>query len=263
MKVSSEISKENLTAASEDNKTSTQKGDEKDHVEQAASVQNKIDEEKITIDYLHKNHDFFNHHPAILGSIEIPHESGAAVSLIERQIGILREQNTQQKIHLAELIEIANDNEKSNQRIHKLILSLLDCNGIDACEVVLDDILCDDFSVDAVALRLFVEPQPEQPEHLFIKTDSVLSNELDKLLNTRKPMCGYFKKLPLEELFEDKAQSIASLAILPLYIEKNNCFGALIMASNNVRRFSSDSGTLFLERLGETLSHVVNRFLNK
>jgi len=251
MNSSSELEKENLTMSDSEPKIAS------------GSQPEPINEEQITIDYLQANHDFFNDHPSLLASIEIPHDSGGAVSLIERQVGILREQNSLQKVHLAELVEIANDNEQSNQRIHKLILSLLDCDAVDACEVVLDEVLGNDFAVDAVALKLFVDAIPEQPKHLFIQADSRLGNELEKLLNTRKPMCGYFKNLPMDELFAEKSQSITSLAVLPLYIEKNNCFGALIMGSNNVRRFNAEMGTLFLERLSETLSHIINPFVQQ
>ncbi|MCW8929775.1 MAG: DUF484 family protein [Gammaproteobacteria bacterium] len=215
-------------------------------------------EEQITADYLSVHPDFFNQYPALLASLEIAHASGSAVSLIERQVSILREQNAQHKSQLTELVEIAKENEQSNHRMHKLTLSLMGCEGVDACEVALDEILCDDFSVDAIALKLFVEPIADQPEHLFVQSDSTLGQELDKLLTTRKPMCGFFKKLPMAELFEEKSQSIASMAVLPLFIEKNNCFGALILGSQNVRRFNADMGTLFLERLSETLSHKLN-----
>lgn len=220
-----------------------------------------VDEEQITIEYLKSHPDFFSHHAALMADLTVPHASGSAVSLIERQVDILRDQNRQQKAQLAELIDIARDNEKSNLKIHKLTLSLLDCQEIDACEVVLDEHLGNEFSVDALSLKLFSEPQADQPEHLFVKSGTTLAVELEKLLNLRKPMCGFFKTLPLEELFEEKAESIASLAVLPLFVEKNNCFGALVLGSNNIRRFNADMGTVFLERLAETLSHVLHRFI--
>ncbi len=220
-----------------------------------------VDEEQITIEYLKSHPDFFNHHAALMADLTVPHASGSAVSLIERQVDILRGQNRQQKAQLAELIDIARENEKSNLKIHKLTLSLLDCQEVDACEVVLDEHLGNEFSVDALALKLFSEPQADQPEHLFVESGTNLATELEKLLNLRKPMCGFFKTLPLEELFEDKAESIASLAVLPLFVEKNNCFGALVLGSNNIRRFNADMGTVFLERLAETLSHVLHRFI--
>ena len=220
-----------------------------------------VDEEQITIEYLKSHPDFFNHHAALMADLTVPHASGSAVSLIERQVDILRDQNRQQKAQLAELIDIARDNEKSNLKIHKLTLSLLDCQEIDACEVVLDEHLGNEFSVDALSLKLFSEPQADQPEHLFIELGTTLAVELEKLLNLRKPMCGFFKTLPLEELFEEKVEFIASLAELPLFVDKNNCFGALVLGSNNIRRFNTDMGTVFLERLAETLSYVLHRFI--
>ena len=220
-----------------------------------------INEAQITADYLAAHPDFFDQQSTLLTSLELSHASGSAVSLIERQVNLLREQNFQHKTQLTELVNIAKENEQSNQRMHKLTLSLMSCEGIDATEVVLDEILCDDFSVDAIALKLFVEPIEEQPEHLFVQTDSVLGQELDKLLNTRKPVCGFFKKLPLDELFEEKSHPISSVAVIPLFVEKNNCFGALIIGSHNVRRFNADMGTLFLERLGEILSHKLNVYV--
>lgn len=220
-----------------------------------------VDEEQITINYLRNHSDFFDKQPDLLTTLDVPHETGNAISLIERQVNVLREQNSQQKIHLAELVEIAKDNELSNQRIHKLTLSLLACNAIDACEVALDESLCRDFSVDAIALKLFTDPIEEQPEHLFVADKDPLKLELDKLLTTRKPVCGFFKNLPMNMLFDEKAETISSLAVLPLYIEKNDCFGVLVMGSNNIRRFDANMGTLFLERLAEIISHIVKPML--
>ncbi len=220
-----------------------------------------INKKQVTADFLAEHPDFFNQHASLLASLEIAHASGSAVSLIERQVSILREQNSQYKSQLTELVAIAKENEQSNQRMHKLTLSLMGCTGIDACEVALNEVLCDEFSVDAVALKLSIEPQSEQPEHLFVQSDTSLGKELEKLLNTRKPVCGFFKKIPLDELFDEASSSITSLAVIPLFIEKNNCFGALVLGSNNVRRFNAEMGTLFLKRLGEVLSHRLSAFI--
>jgi len=157
----------------------------------ASEQTTEVNQEQVAADYLSSHPDFFKHHSALLASMEITHASGSAVSLIERQVTLLREQNAQHKKQLSELVEIATENEQSNQRMHKLTLSLIGCKGIDACEVALDEILCDEFSVDATSLKLFIDPVDEQPEHLFVSSKTVLGQELDKLLNTRKPMCGF------------------------------------------------------------------------
>lgn len=224
---------------------------------------NTNNEEQDVIDYLQSHPDLLIRNPALLANIEIPHDIGGATSLIERQVGILRKQNSQQKAQLTELFEIANENEQSNQKIHKLTLALLGSKNLSASEKALNDILCENFSVDAVSLRVFIEPKSKQAQHLFIEKSSTSSKELDKLINTRKPQCGYFKQLPVDELFSNTSEDLSSFAVLPLFVEKNNCFGVLILGSYNMRRFNADMGTVFLERMGETISHILSSFVKK
>ena len=220
-----------------------------------------MDEEKITVNYLRKHYDFFYQHKDLLMSLKIPHVSGGAVSLIERQVEHLREQNTQLEKNLDELVSIAKDNESSNQRMHQLTLALLDCETLDAIAAVMDEILCDTFFVDHVKLRLFIQPAADQTENLFAKPGSDLVKELEKILNKRQPACGFFKNLPLQPLFEDQADKVASLAVIPLFIEKNSCFGALVLGSHNDSRFNAEMGTHFLQQLGELLSHALIRYI--
>ena len=42
-------------------------------------------------DYLEANPAFFERHSAILSSLSVPHGSGEAVSLVERQVSMLRQ----------------------------------------------------------------------------------------------------------------------------------------------------------------------------
>ncbi len=79
-------------------------------------------------DYLKNNPEYFNEHPEILSELRIPHESGSAVSLVERQVSVLREQNDQARKRLHELIEIARQNEDLARRMHQLALTLMDAD---------------------------------------------------------------------------------------------------------------------------------------
>jgi len=55
--------------------------------------------ENLVSDYLRDNLDFFVKNPSIIAELKIPHESGDAISLVEKQLAILRSQNqeTQKK----------------------------------------------------------------------------------------------------------------------------------------------------------------------
>jgi len=64
-------------------------------------------------DYLLQHPEFFNQHPALLRDLDIKHESAGAVSLVERQIQLLREKNSSLEKKILHLVQIAQDNESS------------------------------------------------------------------------------------------------------------------------------------------------------
>ena len=72
--------------------------------------------------YLREQPDFFNQHSALLLELEIPHPSGDAISLFDRQLSALREENRQLKANIHSMIENARANEMLIKRIHGLVL---------------------------------------------------------------------------------------------------------------------------------------------
>ena len=77
------------------------------------------------IELLKLNPDFLVRNPALLSELEIPHRTGLAVSLIERQVGVLREKLKSGDKRLRALMDIARDNERLAQSRHRLSLNLL------------------------------------------------------------------------------------------------------------------------------------------
>ena len=70
-------------------------------------------EEKTVADYLRNNPEFFQNNPSLLASLEIPHSCGPAISLVEHQIKVLRDQNAQLKRKLMDLVHVARDRKGS------------------------------------------------------------------------------------------------------------------------------------------------------
>ena len=77
-------------------------------------------------EFLLCNPDYFIKNPEVLTAIQVPHITGEAVSLVEKQLSLLREQNSQAQKKLHELIEIARQNEELARRMHSLSLTLMD-----------------------------------------------------------------------------------------------------------------------------------------
>ena len=83
------------------------------------------DEEAITA-YLQSNPDFFERHPALLAGLRLPHEAGGgAVSLVERQVSVLRQKNMALERKLKDLVDVARGNDQIAGRIHGLAMRLL------------------------------------------------------------------------------------------------------------------------------------------
>ena len=65
-----------------------------------------IDEESIAR-FLQLNPDFFERHQAILGRMRLPHaRSASTISLVERQVEVLRERQAELEGKLAEFVKV-------------------------------------------------------------------------------------------------------------------------------------------------------------
>ena len=100
--------------------------------------------------FLQANPSFFDDHPALLRDLVIPHDSGDAVSLLERQANLLREENDRIKRQFNELIRLATENERLNRKIHELAVALVDAPGPQAIFRVLESRLTEDFDAHRV-----------------------------------------------------------------------------------------------------------------
>ena len=82
------------------------------------------------VQYLHHNADFFEHHPQLLARLRLQHpRNGSTVSLIERQVEVLREKIQAQEQKLAEFVRVARANNVLAEKIHRFTRRLLRTSG--------------------------------------------------------------------------------------------------------------------------------------
>ena len=209
-------------------------------------------------DYLTNHAEFFNEYPELLADLQLSHASGKAVSLIERQVQVLREQNYDLKQRLMELVDVARDNDRLNERLHKLTLELIGAGSLTELVESLEHQLRNEFMADAIILHL-----PELDESRQRETGAqplVIDDHLRELLPTplteNKPQCGRLKQAQAEFLFGEQATAIESSAVIPL--GENACGGLLTIGSREVNRFNPCMGTVFLMHLGELLVRLLD-----
>ncbi|MEX1033931.1 MAG: DUF484 family protein [Cellvibrionaceae bacterium] len=209
--------------------------------------------------YLREHNDFFVSHPELLESINLPHESGDAVSLVERQVALLRERNIDMRHRLSKLLDNARDNDKLFDKTRRLILTLLE--GRSLSELV-DTVLFSfdrDFAIPYTSLVLFGDAArlPECSAHICGVHDA--RHAVGRILTANKAICGDFSASELQFLFPGQAEQVGSAAVVPLL--HGNCFGLLAVGSNDPNYYRSSMGTLFLGHIAEVLNRLLPKYL--
>lgn len=215
------------------------------------NVQGTVSPQEVA-EFLREHPRFFQDHLDLLEVLEVPHPSGAAVSLVARQLDLLRERNRSLQQQLEEILQVARDNDALYQRLQQLTLALMDAKGVEDALASLEWGLHEYFKTDFVAVRL-TAPVLESPvEGLFIPTESADRVLLEPMLEADKPECGRPDPVRARCLFGENAAEVASEALVPL--RHAGLRGILAIGSRNNGRFQPGMGLLFLSQLGEILS---------
>ncbi len=207
-------------------------------------------DEQAVVDYLRQHADFFLRHDYLLPELELPHaDTGAAVSLIERQVAVLREQRHELKRKLQQLTQTARDNEHLLERIERLILALLESPDDETALLRLRSGLREDFHADAVELKwLHGDAQGTAAQQLF-----------DRIIQRKEPVCGHIAPAQGQFLFGKVAEELASGAVIPLLDPHDgHCMALLGIGSIDPRRFHAEMGTTFLRYLGAVLARLLD-----
>ena len=216
-------------------------------------------EQQLAIDLqliglLRDNPDILDRHPELLSVLELSHNSGGAVSLIERQVGVLRQQIKGKEKQLLELVDVARDNERLADIRHQLAVDLLTSHDVaDVINIVLDAFKTA-LNADHAVIKLFSEDKTliEQSPDLYVDKNDEALNAFKTMMQHKNTVCGKSTEEQKSYLFDDQASSIKSVAIIPLVAGAN--LGLVGLGANDMARFSSSKGTDFLSQIGELIS---------
>src|SRR5215510_12734347 len=77
-------------------------------------------EEESVARYLQHNPDFFERHQPLLARLRLPHaRTGSTISLVERQVEVLREKTANVEQKLADFVKVARANDTIADKLHK------------------------------------------------------------------------------------------------------------------------------------------------
>ena len=225
-------------------------------------VEEQITEQTVQ-QFLQQNPDFFERNSDLLSALRLPHAAGGTVSLVERQLSVLRQKDLKLERQLNDLIEVARANDALAAKIHTLTLALLATHSLKSTLAQIETALRSGFDADQSILVLFGEPDS------FIDVDvgrffaPVARNDerlkaFDTFLAGGTSRCGQVRDAQRDFLFGEDTNEIGSAALVPL--GKKCEIGFMAIGSADADRFHPGMSIDFLTRLGELVAGALKRF---
>jgi uncharacterized protein YigA (DUF484 family) len=214
-------------------------------------------EEESIAAYLQRNPDFFERHQAVLARLRLPHaRGGTTISLVERQIEVLREKQAAVENKLAELVRVARANDAISERLHRFTRRLLQ-SAVPREQAVarIEAGLREDFDAFNAALVLIGEESAPAAAPRFVRTVPASDPNLksfETLFSSGKPRCGQARDSQREFLFGPEGVEMASVALVPL--GDKGSVGLLALGSADHERFHPAMSTEFLARMAELIA---------
>ncbi|MEM8493247.1 MAG: DUF484 family protein [Pseudomonadota bacterium] len=216
--------------------------------------------------YLSENPDFLRQNPDLLALMSLPHVTGDAVSLVERQVSVLRDRNVDLRHKLRDLGAAARTNEQLFNDVRALMLALIPKTTVSELEAAVLTALKGQFHLEYASLTLFTEAFSENElgdarspasTHRLRLAESQCRARLAPIVGRRSAGCGPLREQDFEFLFPGSA-TVGSVALA--YIEAGSRpLGMLAVGSSDSGHYESSTGTLFLEFAAEVVGLLLQR----
>ena len=224
-----------------------------------------IDEQAVT-QYLQQHPDLFDRHPQLMTRLRLQHpRHGTTVSLIERQVEVLREKHAALEQQLAEFVRVARANDALGDRIHRFTRRLLRTTSRAEALAQLEAGLREDFDSRHSTLVLPVAAGAgAMPDHdatggflRQVSGDNASWRSFETLFSNARPRCGQVRDSQRDFLFGRDAADIGSVALIPLMSMTPP--GLLALGSVDRDHFHPGMSVEFLARMAELIADSLSR----
>lgn len=215
-------------------------------------------DDELVADYLRRHPEFFLQQDELLADLRIPHARGSSISLVERQLAVLRERSLDMHQRLNRLVEVARENDRLFELTRQLTLDLLAADSLATLVAVLEDGLRERFQVSVVGLLIFTDYQLDVARGVPL---AQARQQIPAMLN-EQVVSGCLREHELAFLFgEEAAGGVRSAAVatfgepLPL--------GLLALGSPDPQKYNHTVGTMFLRFVSQVLARVLPPLLQE
>jgi uncharacterized protein YigA (DUF484 family) len=227
---------------------------------EARGIQAQQSEEETVAHFLQQNPEFFENHLPLLARLRLPHARGSStISLVERQVEVLRERHANLEQKLADFVTVARANDAVAEKLHRFTRRLLRAQTRQSAIEQLEASLREDFDSFHSVLVLIGAQETALPQRFvrLVDREDVNLKSFESLFTSGKPRCGQARDSQREFLFAADAPDIGSVALVPL--GDHGSLGLLALGSTDRDRFHPGMSTDFLARLADLISDVLSR----
>ena len=209
--------------------------------------------------YLLANPDFFVDRDRLLLKIQVPHKSKGTISLVEKQLDVIRDRQKKTRRQLKEFVENAERNKEIFDKSRKIILSMMAAKQSSKFFAALEKGLKRDFGCKANSL--VVSGKPKQINHFTSRIPAESARKyVGALMQSKVPTLGTLRPREQDFLFRDQSEKVKSAAVLTIR-DKNKHLGLLAIGSSDMEYFTPDMDALFINFIAETLGKLLPQHL--
>lgn len=210
--------------------------------------------------FLRDHPTFLDDNPDILETMIVHHKPEGAVSLVERQLAVLRNRNMEMHDQLDSLYAIAQDNETMLERTNRLVINLLKAKNLSELVQSLYDSLDKDYGIEAYSLTLLGSAENLPESIARIATPDNANQEVSAMLSAANATCGRLSTSEMNFLFGDSLNILGSAAVVILRSKDN--LGILALGNSDVGYYTKDMGTIFIDYIAEIISLILPKHLH-
>jgi len=194
--------------------------------------------------FLRAHPNFLQDRPGLLAVLNLPHGGEGAVSLVERQVSVLRERNIASRQKLAELSDIGRENDRLLDATRNTILALLAGENRADLTRIWRDQVTGTFQAEMGAL-VWLDGASDGAEEALLAS---------KLIRQGGGFSGVLRPQEMQTLFGTAAAE-GSAALVAIRSGEDD-IGVLGVGSHDTQRYHTEHGTLFLEYLAEVIGQL-------
>ena len=207
--------------------------------------------------FLANTPDFFERHAELLATVQLSSGHGSrAVSLQERQAGLLRDKIKALEARMVDMIRHGQENVGIADKLQRCTRNLLlTANARDLPAAIVDALMVQ-FLIPQAAIKVW------QVNDVFADEDFCTGVSADTQTFARSltaPYCGMNSGFEAASWLPEPGLAL-SLALIPLRADPaQDAFGLLVLASADPDRFHADMGTDFLAQIGDLAGAAISR----